>query len=177
MKEKLQQYLMLDIHNKLVCNIRDLGHTIRALSEGKASQSRILIVLKECESITQNVLTERLGVQPGTISEVLGKLEKAKLIIRVENEKDKRTCELRLTDEGIVRATKASMERKKRYEEMFTCLSEKEKNELLVLLEKVNSDWAERFGDKNGEGLNVNSKERENRFTHIKDLEHRYMGE
>lgn len=120
---------------------------MRALSEGKASQSRILIILNDVKTITQSELTEWLGVQPGTASEVIGKLEKAGLITRAESEKDKRTCELGLTQSGKEHAEKAVAERKKRYKEMFTCLSDAEKSAALVLFEKINSDWEVRYGN------------------------------
>ena len=157
-EERRQRYLTLDTDNKLICNIRDLGHTVRSLSDGKASRSRILIILSECKTITQSDLTERLCVQPGTVSEVIGKLERAGLIVRSENEKDKRTCELRLTEEGLSKATEAAAERKKRYAEMFSHLSDDEKDALLSLLEKVNSDWQARYGDCGRSALHIDEK-------------------
>ena len=36
--------------------------------------------------------------------------------------------------------------RKNRYEDMFACLTESEKANLLMLLEKVNEDWERRYG-------------------------------
>lgn len=141
------RYDNMDIDSKLIGNIRDMGHTVRALSDGKAGQSRILIIVNEEEEIAQNELTELLGVQPGTVSEVIGKLENAGLIERVESEQDRRTCRLKLTRDGKQIAEQASAERKNRYDQMFSCLSESEKTELLVLLEKVNNDWQARYGN------------------------------
>ena len=139
------RYDTLDIDNKLICNIRDMGHTVRAMSDGKASQSRILIVLNTEGRMTQSKLTELLSVQPGTVSEVIGKLERAGLIERAENENDRRTSELRLTEEGVQQAMQASENRKNMYEDMFACLTESEKSDLLTLLEKVNKDWEQRY--------------------------------
>lgn len=68
------KYQELDVDNKLIMNLRDLGHTLRILFEGKGSQKRILILLYEAEGMTQRELTEKLGVQPGSASEVIGKL-------------------------------------------------------------------------------------------------------
>lgn len=147
MEEQKKRYLSLDQNNKLIWNIRDLGHTIRQIAEGKASQSRILIILKEIGSITQSELTERLGVQPGTASEVIGKLENANLIVRIPSEKDHRTTDIRLTEEGICKANEALEQRNKRHDEMFSCLSEEDKQRLLMLLEKVNHDWRHRYGE------------------------------
>lgn len=68
------KYQELDVDNKLIMNLRDLGHTLRILFEGKGSQKRILILLYEAEGMTQRELTEKLGVQPGSASEVIGKI-------------------------------------------------------------------------------------------------------
>ena len=145
-RARKERYKSFDINNKLICNIRDMGHTVRAMSDGKASQSRILIVLHTEGLITQSKLTELLNVQPGTVSEVIGKLERAGLIERTTSKNDRRTSELRLTEDGVENAMQASEARKNRYEDMFACLTESEKSDLLALLEKINEDWERRYG-------------------------------
>ena len=154
LRARKERYKSFDINNKLICNIRDMGHTVRAMSDGKASQSRILIVLNAEGAITQSKLTELLDVQPGTVSEVIGKLERAELIERTASENDRRTSELRLTEKGVAKAMQASDARKNRYEDMFACLTESEKSDLLALLEKINEDWERRcdYGRANRNG-------------------------
>ncbi len=141
----MKRYYTLDQNNKLIWNLRDIVHIIQRLSEGKGSQNRILIILHETEMMTQRELTERLGVQPGSASEVIGKLENAGLITRTANEKDRRTTDIRLTETGKVKAAEAAEQRKQRHTEMFSCLSDEEKADLLILLEKVNHDWQLRY--------------------------------
>lgn len=136
-----EKYAELDIKNKLVRNFRDIGHTLRHTSEGRGSQKRILIILREVEKITQSELTERLRIQPGSASEVVGKLEAAGLIVRTQNEMDRRTTDVSLTDAGKVAAQEAWEQREKRHNQMFVCLNDEEKNTLLGLLEKVNAAW------------------------------------
>lgn len=137
-----------EIHDRLVIQLRDLGKKLRLLYEGKSSQKRILIILKEVGVITQQKLTERLGIQPGSASEVLAKLEGAGLITRTASAADRRTTDVKLTEEGKKEAAEAARQRNRRHEEMFACLSEEEKETLLSLLEKVGSDWEERYRDK-----------------------------
>ena len=55
-------YASLDRNNQLILNLRDLGRTMRNISEGRGSQKRILIVLMEEGPITQSALTARLGI-------------------------------------------------------------------------------------------------------------------
>lgn len=141
------QYEISDRNGRLIINFRDINRAMRALYEGKESQKRILIVLLETGKITQRVLTRRLGIQPGSASEVLAKLENAGLIVRKVSDEDRRTTDVSLTDEGRKQALEAQALRQERHEQMFSCLSEKEKEELLFLLEKINSDWKKRYGE------------------------------
>lgn len=137
-----------DINERLVMNLRDLSHTMRFLYEGKGSQKRILIILEETGGrITQQRLTERLGIQPGSVSEVTAKLESAGYIRRSPNETDRRTMDIELTEKGKLLAVEAKNKRIARHEQMFSALCDDEKNVLLSLLEKLNNDWRERYGD------------------------------
>ena len=142
------------IDDRLIISLQDLHHIMRSLYEGKASQKRILIILNESEAITQRDLTERLGIQPGSASEILSKLEGSGWIVRTQNESDRRTTDISLTDSGREVAEEALRQRRKRHEEMFSCLSGEEKQELLSLLDRVRCDWKKRY------------KENENTFKH-----------
>ena len=81
------------------------------ISEGKGSQKRILMILKENPGITQRELTRHLGIQPGSASEVLGKLESAGLIRRTPSEIDRRTTDITLTEAGAALGREAAMAR------------------------------------------------------------------
>lgn len=162
-------YKTMDIDNKLVMNLRDLGHMIRFLFEGKGSQKRILIILNETGGMTQRELTERIGIQPGSASEVIGKLESAGLIWRSPSETDRRTTDVQLTEAGRRLAEEAGEQRKTRHQEMFSCLSEDEKKELLKLIEKLNADWDSRYHEIN--------KEHGHHEMHGKGHGHHYMNE
>lgn len=146
MKHEQEHEREMDINKRLIINMRDLNHVMRALYEGKASQKRILIMLDEVKSITQRDLTMRLGIQPGSASEILSKLENAGFILRTMSETDRRTANISLTEKGTQAAQEAAEQRSRRHVEMFSCLEESEKTELLALLEKLNEDWTERYG-------------------------------
>lgn len=153
-------YNKADRNDKLIINLRDLSHTMRFLYEGRGSQKRILIVLDEIgNSITQRKLTERLGIQPGSASEVIAKLESAGYIRRTPNESDRRTADIELTETGKALAAEAKEQRMRRHEQMFSCLAEDEKNQLLSLLEKVNTDWKERY-----QGIRENHRQCKNGY-------------
>lgn len=144
-----EDYKAMDADSKLIMNLRDLGHVIRFLFEGKGSQKRILILLYETGGMTQRELTEKLGVQPGSASEVIGKLESSGLILRMPSQADRRTADIRLTESGQIRAEEAAKQRKTRHQEMFSCLSEDERDTLLALAERLNADWDSRYRENN----------------------------
>lgn len=52
MTDMNDRYGSLDQNNKLIWNLRDIGHTMRQIPEGKGSQKRILILLKETGGMT-----------------------------------------------------------------------------------------------------------------------------
>lgn len=140
-----KQYETPELHNRLVLNFWEIAQTMRRISEGKGSQKRILMILLENGPMTQSALTEQLGIQPGSVSEVLGKLENAGLILRFTSETDRRTADIRLTASGKSVAEEAYAQRQVRHRQMFSGLSEAEKVALLELLEKLNTDWAATF--------------------------------
>lgn len=138
-------YDSLDRNNKLIWNLRDIGHTMRHISEGKGSQKRVLMTLLENTLMTQRDLTEELGIRPGSASEVIGKLENSGMLTRNPSEMDRRTTSIVLTDAGKTAAEDALSQRKKRHQQMFSCLSGEEQDTLLDLLEKLNADWETKY--------------------------------
>ena len=134
-----------DISDEIILNLLDIKHTMRYLYEGKGSQKSILILLREAKQITQRQLTDRMGIQPGSASEVLSKLENAGLVVRTASKADRRTSNITLTEAGKRMADEAAKQRTTRHREMFSCLTDEERTQLLALLEKVNTDWDERY--------------------------------
>lgn len=139
-----ERYAAMDMDSKLQAMIRELGHASRFRFDGKGGQGRILRILSETGTMTQRELTERLGIQPGSASEVIGKLEKAGLIQRTASEADRRTADITLTEAGKAQAAEQAAQRQDRNREMFASLTEEEKKTLLTLLEKLNGSWAKR---------------------------------
>lgn len=146
-----ERYRLLEKNDKLIWNFRDISHTMRQTSEGKGSQKRILILLWENKGMTQRELTQRLGIQPGSVSEVISKLESTGLIVRTPSKIDHRTTDIRLTQEGETLAQDAHFKRKERHEQMFAVLSEQEKDTLISLLERINKDWDQKYRTGDGE--------------------------
>lgn len=136
-------YDALDTDGKLAVKLRELHHRGRSVMETRGGQGRILGILAREGSMTQRALTEQLGIQPGSASEVIGKLERAGLIERSENAADRRTADIKLTEQGREQAESAPKEKPA----LFSALSDEEKAQLLALLEKLDADWKSRFSE------------------------------
>lgn len=136
----------VDRNEELVHCLWNIHHKMRRLHDGKASQRRILMLLRERETMTQRELTEHLHIQPGSASEILSKMEQAGLITRTPNREDQRTLDIFLTEKGGALALEAAEQRKELYGNMFACLTPEERDTLLSLLERLLVDWDTRFG-------------------------------
>lgn len=145
-------YNDMDMNGKLMQKLWDVAHVLHHTSGGRGSQKRILTVLLRNGVISQAELTEHLGIQSGSASEVLSKLEAAGLISRTEKESDRRTINLSLTPLGREKALIALEEREKKKRDMFSVLSEEEKVTLLSILEKLTADWMKRYGESGKRG-------------------------
>lgn len=133
------------LDEQLVNALLDVGKDIRRLFEGKESQSRILMILRLHGAVTQKMLIQILHIQPGSASEILKKMEKAGLIIRVPNEMNRRASDIVLTRQGRSVSEKLIEQRRGRYREMMACLSEDEKVSLFSMLDRMKEDWQQRF--------------------------------
>ena len=131
----------------LIHGLLDVNHMMRMLYEGKASQSRTLIIIygEGKTGVSQKKLIEQLNIKPGSASEILSKLEKAGLIVRRQSKTDRRSVDIDLTDEGEKFAIEAIEKRRKRHREMLACLTKEEKETFLSFLDKLTDDWNTRF--------------------------------
>lgn len=139
-EKSASDYNAKNVNDKILLNIRDIEQRMQFLYDGKKSQRRILIILRDEESITQRELTEKLSIKPASVSEVLAKLANKGYIIRVPSSIDKRTMVISLTEEGRRIADEAYLSRSLRIVEMLSCFDDDEKDTLLTLLEKMNTD-------------------------------------
>lgn len=126
--------------NDLYSMMRYCGHYLYHRS-GKghgAGQERILSILAKRESMTQKELQSILQIQPGSMSEILAKMEEKNLISRRKDEEDKRKSIIELTETG--RKTNAENDTRDG-KDLFRVLSESEQEELKVILRKLTDNW------------------------------------
>jgi len=103
------------------------------------SQSLVLSILAGREALTQRELQQMLGIQPGSLSELVSKLEGKGYLVR-EKAKDRRGNLLRITDEGRKAIPSAD---ELPVDNSFAALTDDEQDQLALLLRKLLSNWVD----------------------------------
>ena len=115
------------------------GHYLYHRPYHGRGQGRILKMLSGQEEVTQKELQETLGIQAGSVSEIISKLEARGLVARERDDADKRRVLLRITEEGKKRAETDFDEGKT--EDLYGVLSEEEQETLKGLLGRLLESW------------------------------------
>lgn len=128
---------------KAVALLRRCGHILYHHIGEKRGQTRVLELLTEKKTLPQQQILEQLGVQPGSGSELLSKLEGRGLIERVRDEADNRRVLVHLTAQG--RAEFDGKKEEPSDETLMEPLEEAEQAELNRLLTKLLDVWEEKY--------------------------------
>lgn len=131
------------LSNDVIKQLRMCGHFLYFRMGGKIGRKRILIVLEEHHELLQKELQDILQVQSGSLSEIIIKMENDGLIEKAKSAKDSRHIVLRLTNKGIKEAIAAKMEHDKYVDELMSCITESQKEELYNLLSIILKHWKE----------------------------------
>lgn len=142
MKERYNHHKHHETGNSLGGLLDRCGHYFaHRIGSKKRGQDSVLTVISQHPGITQKELGERLGIQPASVSELLMKLERKGLVRREKDEHDRRSIKVQLTEDG--RAHLAAPE--KESADPFQVLSAEEQEQLRSLLEKLLTDWEQRY--------------------------------
>ena len=126
---------------QLVRRLRRCGHLLHHIYNfSNGSQMRILLRLRD-EPMTQKELTDQLRIQPGSLSEMLTKVERAGLVEKRRSERDRRNFELRLTDAGRAQADVFEKEQMEQATWLLEPLTDDQKAQLKSLLETLIAHW------------------------------------
>ena len=136
-----------DLQNRL--NSGDLtelihmcGHIMHHRPEAGAArgQGKILAILAGEGSLSQKQVQEMLHIQPGSMSEIVTKLENKGLLTRTRGE-DRRGNILTITDAG----RRAAQTGGSGSDDLFSALSADQQQQLRSLLQVLLTDWLHRF--------------------------------
>ncbi|MCM8711776.1 MarR family winged helix-turn-helix transcriptional regulator [Clostridium sp. SYSU_GA19001] len=117
-------------------------HRILPPREGiHRGQMHLLFVISQNDGVIQRDLAEIMDMRPSSITEMLVNLEKNSLIIRKQNEKDKRAIHVYLTDEGKAAVNGFIQANDKLSTSFFSCLTKEEAEKMLELVNKINANF------------------------------------
>ena len=122
------------------------GRMLRRRPRGGPAQGQALIlaILAGREALSQRQLQQMLGIQPGSLSELLSKLE-AKGLIRREKAEDRRGNLLTITDAG--REASAAQPTGDDGDDPFAPLTAEQQDELAALLRALVAKWIDEMDD------------------------------
>lgn len=101
---------------------------------GNASRRQIIALLNERGALTQCELQKLLGIQAGSLSELVARMEKFGVITRAPDEADRRRIVIRLTPLGEERAREP---RTIGDDRLFAALTDGERRALREMLQKI----------------------------------------
>ena len=105
------------------------------------AQMRVLVILYHKGQMTQRELQQLLDIRSTSLSEILKKLENRGLITRNQNENDKRSVIVSLTEQGATKAHSVATTAHQALDTLFEPLSEMERAQLASILRKVISSY------------------------------------
>lgn len=120
------------------------GHYMHFHGGGRSGQVPILCMLDRCEGcLSQQELGMRFELKPGSLSEILSKMEAAGLIERTRDTKDRRQLFVHLTETGQELAQREHDKREAFRRVAFSALTVDEQEQLAEMLEKIRVTWEE----------------------------------
>ncbi len=133
--------------NGILALLERCGRCLHHREGGNRGQGRILKILAENQEINQKDLQDRLGIQSGSISEIVIKLEAKGFLKRIKDEADKRMTRLELTEEGKKKADEIGQRAGQTDDKLLQSLTAEEQETLTALLSKLLSGWKEIYGN------------------------------
>ena len=135
----MKQFPGSDTQDELTFLMRACGHILYNSGSSRTGQGRILHILDREGTVGQKQLQCMLGIQSGSVSEILSKLEHEELICRARDPQDRRKMVVSLTEKGQRHAQ--TYRAAQHDSEWFTALSEEEKTLLKDLLQRLLDSW------------------------------------
>lgn len=121
------------------------GHYLHFHGGGISGKAPIVCLLAKQPNgeLSQQELGMHFDLKPGSLSEILSKIECAGLIERSRNPKDRRQLTIRLTEAGWEKAHVEQAARIRFRERAFSALTHDEREQLAEMLEKIRKTWEE----------------------------------
>lgn len=130
---------MMNSSQNLEKLVHELFHQLylQKRNNGHMTQGKILKLLYKKGDISQKDMQDMLHIQSGSMSEIINKLERKELLIRIRDESDKRKMILHLTEKGKKDVETYTQNYKNDVIQYFDVLSIEEKENLETILQKL----------------------------------------
>ncbi|NLW29143.1 MAG: winged helix-turn-helix transcriptional regulator [Erysipelothrix sp.] len=128
-----QENMMFEF-DRLSRVIRRQKHNKRPIRRGSL---RILNIIQDNPKISTKEVAERLDIRVSSLNEHLSLLIDKELIVRTQNEKDRRTYGLELTPQGSDLLEGLKKEKRAFYEKVEQILNDEERETMTRLLRKL----------------------------------------
>lgn len=138
------------LFQQLFCLIGELHHIALQRPANKASfrgQGRLVHLLAHNPGAAQRELAVLAQVKPGSISEVLERLEKDQLVTRWRDERDRRIVRVQLTAKGeqLYQENLAARQRFER--ELLQTVTDQERATFSMVVQKMQEQLQKNYGD------------------------------
>lgn len=121
------------------------------------SRNKVLLLLYRQGPMTQKALMDEMGIQAGSLSEMLGKMEQQALIEKTRCPQDKRNCRLCLTEAGKAQAQAFEQKRLDMAAFLFAPLGQEDKQRLCSMLDTLIEHWSKTPEENEGEKESANA--------------------
>ena len=96
-----------------------------------------LMAIKENDGLSARDLSERLDIRPSSVTELVNRLIETGLVVRKEDEEDRRLSHICLTDLGNAEAAFIENRRKSAVDDFSACFTDEEAEEFCRLADKL----------------------------------------
>ena len=130
---------------RIINNLGFCGHYMHFHGGGVSGKAPIICLLAKQPGgeMSQQELGMHFDLKPGSLSEILSKIECAGLIERSRNPNDRRQLTIRLTETGWEKARIDQAARIRFREQAFSALTHDEREDLAEMLDKIRVTWEE----------------------------------
>ncbi|WP_283587260.1 MarR family winged helix-turn-helix transcriptional regulator [Limosilactobacillus viscerum] len=138
------------LFQQLFCLIAEIHHVALKRPANKASfrgQGRLIHLLAHNTGVSQRELATLAQVKPGSISEVLERLEKNKIVERWRDETDRRIVRVKLTAKGKELYQENLATRQQFERELLQKVTAEERKSFLNVVQKMQKQLKANYGD------------------------------
>ncbi len=130
------------VAKRILNNMGYCGHYMHFHGGGVSGKAPIICLLaKHGGKMSQLELSTYFDLKPGSLSEILSKIERKGLIERTRNPEDRRQLLIRLTPEGTEKAARDQEARIRFRERAFSALTPEEQLQLADMLDRIHETW------------------------------------